>query len=369
MTSDDFVPDRERVASADAEIPIIDLAPFAADDPAGQRAVIRAVSRACEEVGFFGITGHGVEDEAIAAIYREGRAFFALPREEKMRVVRPGPGISRGYNSLADQSLGNTLGVSVPADLQESFAIGPLAPGDGAYWREGYGPLHFHRNLWPDRPAGFRSAVSAYYTAMETLSLKLARIFALALDLPADFFADKIDRHVSTMRLVYYPAQTVKPLAGQIRAGAHSDYGAFTILRTEAAPGGLQVVRRGGDWIDVPQVDAGFVINIGDLLMRWTNDRWVSTLHRVVNPPDEVRANATRLSVAYFQIPNHDVDVRCFESCATAAAPPRYAPTTAGAHWRAKILAARKIDGGETPAGQGGRPIRSGDKQTIGGLR
>jgi len=344
MSTDDFVPDRERAAAADADIPVIDLAPFAGGDAAERRGVVLAVARACEEVGFFGIVGHGVDEAAIAAIQREGRAFFALPREEKMRVVRPGPGVSRGYNSLADQSLGNTLGVSVPPDLQESFAIGPFAVGTAPYWSDGYGPLHFHPNLWPARPAGFRAAISNYYAAMESLAERLARVFALALDQPENFFADKIDCHVSTMRLVYYPAQPRAPLPGQIRAGAHSDYGAFTILRTEAAPGGLQVVRRGGDWIDAPLVDRGFIVNIGDLLMRWTNDRWVSTVHRVVNPPDDVRERATRLSVAFFQVPNHDVDVRCFESCASAADPPRYAPTTAGAHWRAKILAARNID-------------------------
>ena len=184
-------------------------------------------------------------------------------------------------------------------------------------------------------------AVTNYYQAMEALAARLARAFALALDLPERFFVDKIQRHVSTMRLNFYPAQPVTPLPGQIRAGAHSDYGAFTILRTEAAPGGLQVIRRGGSWIDVPNVADGFVVNIGDLLMRWTNDRWVSTLHRVVNPPEELRSNATRMSVAFFQVPNYDVEVRCFESCSGPDNPSRYAPTTAGAHWRAKILAAR----------------------------
>ncbi len=344
MSSDGFVPDRERAAAADAEIPVIDLSP-SASSAAQKRTVVKAIARACEDVGFFGIVGHGVDAEAIAAVYREGRAFFGLGREEKMVIARPAPGVSRGYNSLADQSLGNTLASGVPPDLQESFAIGPLNPETGPYWTEAHGPVHFHANLWPRRPAGFRTAVTSYYQAMERLSSRLARMFALALDLPEDFFEDKIDRHVSTMRLNFYPAQPVAPLPGQIRAGAHSDYGAFTILRTEAAAGGLQVVRRGGTWIDVPHVEDGFVVNIGDLLMRWTNDRWVSTLHRVVNPPEAVRANSTRMSVAFFEVPNHDVEVRCFESCSGPDNPPRYAATTAGAHWRAKILAAR----GEAP--------------------
>jgi isopenicillin N synthase-like dioxygenase len=339
MPSDDFIPDRERAAAADAEIPIIDISPFAT---AGEKsAVVGAIARACEEVGFFCIVGHGVHAAVLAGIYREGRAFFALGREEKMEIARPAPAVSRGYNSLADQSLGNTLAAGVPPDLQESFAIGPLEQGAGAYWTDAFGSIHFHQNLWPKRPAGFRAAVTAYYQSLEELSARLARMFALALELPENFFGNKMDRHVSTMRLNFYPAQTVAPLPGQIRAGAHSDYGAFTVLRTEAAPGGLQVMRRGGTWIDVPIIEDGFVVNIGDLLMRWTNDRWVSTVHRVVNPPEAVRANTTRMSIAYFQVPNHNVEVRCFESCTEPGNPPRYAPTTAGAHWRAKILAAR----------------------------
>ena len=237
MSSDEFVPDRERAAASDANVPVIDIAPFSAGG-SGRRRVVEAIARACEDVGFFGIVGHGVDDALIDGIYREGRAFFALPREEKMEVGRPAPGVSRGYNSLSDQSLGNTLASGVPPDLQESFAIGPLDPGNGPHWTVGYGPIHFHPNLWPQRPAAFRAAVTAYWQTMETLAGRLARIFALALDLPEDFFADKIDRHVSTMRLNFYPAQPVAPLPGQIRAGAHSDYGGFTILRTEDAPGG-----------------------------------------------------------------------------------------------------------------------------------
>jgi isopenicillin N synthase-like dioxygenase len=352
MSSDEFVPDRERAAAAGAEIPVIDISPFTAAR-GGKRTVVGAIARACEEVGFFGIVGHGVDDAAIAAIYREGRAFFGLARDEKMQIARPAPGVSRGYNSLADQSLGNTLATGVPPDLQESFAIGPLNPGSAPYWTGGYGPIHFHPNLWPRRPAGFRAAVTDYWQQMEDLAARLARMFALALDLPEEFFADEIDRHVSTMRLNFYPAQPVAPLPGQVRAGAHSDYGAFTVLRTEAAPGGLQVVRRGGTWVDVPNIANGFVVNIGDMLMRWTNDRWVSTVHRVVNPPEAVRANATRMSVAFFQVPNHDVEVRCLESCTGPDNPPRYAPTTAGAHWRAKILAAR----GVRPAVAAERPV------------
>ncbi len=192
------------------------------------------------------------------------------------------------------------------------------------------------QNLWPEQLPRFRAAVSDYWRAMERLSAKLMRIFALALDLNEDFFLIRSDRHVTNMRLNYYPTQHRPPEPGQLRAGAHSDYGAFTVLKGENAPGGLEVLRRGGDWTPVPMIDDGFVINIGDLLMRWTNDRWVSTIHRVVNPPEAACREVDRMSVAFFFTPNHDVEVSCLDSCMDAQRPARYAPVTAGAHWRAR---------------------------------
>ena len=342
-TTDDFKPDRDRVADADAAVPVIDIAPFVHGDAAARGAVVAAVKRACEQVGFFVITGHDVPDDKIRSAFAEGRAFFRRPLDEKMRIKRPGPGISRGYNSLAGQSLGLTMGQKAPPDLMESLGFGPLETDDAPYWTEGFGPVHAHPNLWPADMPRFRQAVGDYWRAMEALSTRLMRIFALALDLDEDFFVSRSDHHVTNMRINYYPAQDRPPEPGQLRAGAHSDYGAFTILKGENAPGGLQVLRRGGDWADVPLIEEGFIINIGDLLMRWTNDKWVSTIHRVVNPPEAVRRNVDRMSIAYFFVPNHDVEVRCFDSCMSAENPPRYAPLTAGAHWRGKILAARQI--------------------------
>jgi isopenicillin N synthase-like dioxygenase len=342
-TDTDFNPDRERVADANATVPIIDIASFAHGGTRERRDVVDAVKDACERVGFFVIAGHGVADARIRAIFCEGRTFFGLPLARKMSIQRPAPGISRGYNSLAGQSLALTTGRQAPPDLMESLGFGPMQTTDDPYWTEGFGPVHAHPNLWPEGMPSFRAAVSDYWRAMEDLSWRLMRIFALALDLEEDFFLTRSNRHVSNMRINYYPAQDRPPQPGQLRAGAHSDYGAFTILKGENAPGGLEVLRCGGDWAAVPLVDDGFVINIGDLLMRWTNDKWVSTLHRVVNPPDEVRRDVDRMSVAFFFTPNHDVEVRCLDTCAGAGNPARYAPVTAGEHWRGKILAARQI--------------------------
>jgi len=343
QVNDGFAPDRERVADANASVPTIDIAAFASGDAGARRSVVDAVKQACERVGFFVITGNQVPDAILRSAFAGSRAFFARSLEEKMRIKRPGPGISRGYNSVAGQSLGLTMGKNAPPDLMESLGFGPLETDDDPYWTEAYGPVHAHPNLWPDGMPEFRAAISAYWRAMDALAMHLSRIFALALDLHEEFFIRRSQRHVSNMRINYYPVQERPPEQEQLRAGAHSDYGAFTILKGENAPGGLQVLRRGGDWADVPIIEDGFVINIGDLLMRWTNDKWVSTIHRVVNPPEEVRRSVDRMSIAFFFIPDHDVEVRCIESCIGPQSPPRYAPTTAGAHWRGKILAARQI--------------------------
>ena len=131
-----------------------------------------------------------------------------------------------------------------------------------------------------------------------------------------------------------YPALEAPPVPGQIRAGAHSDYGSLTILSTEDRPGGLQVFNSAGEWVDVPIIEGTFVINIGDLMARWTNDAWVSTLHRVANPPDDAGAESRRQSVVFFHNPNYDAAVSCIPTCLAPGAEPKYAPTTSGEHLR-----------------------------------
>jgi isopenicillin N synthase-like dioxygenase len=161
-----------------------------------------------------------------------------------------------------------------------------------------------------------------YYRTMSRLVTALMRLAALALGVEETFFDDKVDRPIGTMRLNYYPAQTELPRPGQLRAGAHTDYGGFTILIGEDVPGGLQVRARSGEWIDVRTEPSTLVVNIGDLLMRWTNDRWVSTLHRVVNPPSPGDAARARLSVAFFSHPNYDVLIECLAPPGHAQYPP-----------------------------------------------
>jgi isopenicillin N synthase-like dioxygenase len=319
------------------DVPIIDIAPFLHGTPQDRHAVAEAVDRACRDIGFLVITGHGVPPELIERTRRVSAAFFDRTPEEKARVARPAVDVTRGYIGVNEESLAKSRDASATApDLNESFMIGPVDTPPADYAFAPMAGKHFTPNLWPADADDLREAWTAYYRAMGELAQTLMRIFAMALGRDEHFFDDKIDRHISRLRVRNYPAQEVEPAPGAIRAGAHSDYGSLTILATEDKPGGLQVFNAEGRWVDVPIVEGCFIINIGDLLARWTDDRWVSTLHRVVNPPTGAGAGARRQSLVFFHNPNYDARI---ESLAVGGSAAKYPPTTSGEHLRAKFVA------------------------------
>lgn len=318
-------------------VPVIDVSPFLARTPRGGREVARSVGQACEEIGFFTIVGHGVDRALVQRMYDVSKAFFDLPLEEKQKARRPRPEQSRGYIGVGDEHLAYGIGQST-TDLKELFAIGPVDVPQEDYYTCPAAYPSFAPNIWPERPPALRAIFTEYYRVMERLAASLMRVLALALDLPEDFFCDKTDRHISGIRVVNYPEQSEAPVAGQLRAGAHSDYGALTILRAENAPGGLQVFNRLGQWVDVEPEDDAFVINLGDLMMHWTNDRWISTLHRVMNPPRHRALGSRRQSIVFFYQPNYDAVVECLPSCCGPGHPARYAPVTCGEHRLRKFL-------------------------------
>lgn len=292
-------------------LPVIDLAAPARGGELWSAETITAVREACEATGFFLITGHGVGDDEIDAIYGRSRDFFDLPAAEKVQVKEIGSVIGGlAHCPFKVERLAATLGEKTPGDLKESLDYGPGFPGDA----------------WPDDLPELRAAWLAYFDTMDRLAGRLRSLFAVALELPPDFFEPFFDRHLSSLRVLNYPHQTAAPETGQLRAGAHTDYGFLTILKSEDAPGGLQLLHRSGDWIDVPALPGAFVVNIGDALMRWTNDHWVSTLHRVVNPPPDAGGSTRRQSIAFFHNPNADAVIDCLPGFAGAGRPPRYPP-------------------------------------------
>ena len=313
------------------DVPIIDIAPFRLGDAAAKADVARAVDQACRDIGFLVIGGHGVDPGLIERTRSVSAAFFDLPLTEKMRVARPARDVTRGYIGLDEESLARSRDPNAyGSDLNESLMIGPVdALPDGYAFAPAAGK-HFAPNLWPERPPGLRETWIDYYRAMGSLAQTLMQIFALGLALPERFFDTKIDKHISRLRVRNYPAQLTAPAPGQIRAGAHSDYGSLTILATEDKPGGLQVCNAAGLWVDVPVAEGCFIVNIGDLMARWTNDTWVSTLHRVVNPPADAGAAARRQSLVFFHNPNYDAAIESL----VAGQPPKYPATTSGQHLR-----------------------------------
>ena len=326
-------------------VPIIDIAPFIAGGVAEKRVVADAMRRACEEIGFFSITGHGVPEILIEEVRGLSLEFFARPMAAKREIERPPSKISRGYSWVGDRGLAYSLGDKTPPDLQESFGMGPVAAAPAEVAGTPAEKAFFHPNLWPASPLRFRAAFEAYYLEMERVATQVCRIFALALGLDEHHFDAKVDRHTSTMRAILYPPLTAAPAPGQLRAGAHSDYGTVTILRGDDVPGGLQVRLRNGEWIDVHPAPGAFVCNIGDLMRRWTNDRWNSNLHRVALPPPEYAHNQ-RLTIVFFHNPNCDAEIRCIDP----DAPARHAPVIFGDYYLGKHMKAQHLttaDGAE----------------------
>jgi isopenicillin N synthase-like dioxygenase len=305
-------------------IPIIDITALRNGAHAGERAVAREIGAACRGIGFFYITGHGIAPETLANVFRTAQQFFTSPTSVKEQARFSGPADNRGYIKLGGESLDPTN----PPDVKEAFNIGlELAPDDpDLVARKPFRAL----NHWPDVPQ-FRATMLDYFDRAWSLGVMLHRAFALDLGLDAAFFADKFRKPMATLRLLYYPP-TQQPLsAGQLGAGIHTDYGNVTLLATDAA-GGLMVRDRSGQWLDAPVVPGAFVCNIGDCLMHWTNDVYVSTPHKVVTPPGR-----DRYSIAFFLDPDPDAEVACLPTCTDGARPAKYAPVSAADFLRSRL--------------------------------
>ena len=310
-------------------VPLIDLS-AAADAVLAER-----IDAALREAGFFAVRGHGVPARVVDAAFDASKRFFALAEAEKSRWHIDHWPLKRGFDPIGWQA----LDVGQPPDVKESFYTGNTSLGP---------------NQWPDESLvpGFRVACESYSAAMQQVALRLMALFANALGMASNAFDAYTRDPTCTTRLLHYPPQPVTAAPGQIGCGAHTDWGALTLLAQDDA-GGLQVQRSDGSWLDIEPIHGALLVNTGDMMPRWTNDRWRSTMHRVINrgrsmgrpendaPPRgagatsgvlEASSGRDRWSIAYFFDLDPDARIAPLPVCISADNPARYAPITAGEH-------------------------------------
>jgi isopenicillin N synthase-like dioxygenase len=285
----------------------IDFAEWRSPSASLRAGVAARIDRACRETGFIRLRNHGIPMELLQRLQVVTRGYFALDEATKRGdIYQPHHG-NRGYAPFGGEALAASYGEETDAkslpDLFEAFTIGPVGRPDDDYHRQAAAGRFFDPNLFPVEPAEFKRDWVEYYAACEVLANDLMLAFAAALGLAEDYFRPFIDRHITAMRALHYPALKTPLQPRQLRIGAHTDFGSLTILLSDGTPG-LQVYRD-GQWSDVVLEPDELLVNIGDLMADWTAGRWTSTLHRVVpSAPDR-----DRLTVTFFHHPNYDATI------------------------------------------------------------
>jgi isopenicillin N synthase-like dioxygenase len=327
-------------------VPVIDLAALDSTESYKRQALARAVDDALCAVGFMTIVNHGVPESEISSLQASARGFFSQSLDLKLqshRSLHQGRGYSPP-NTIASGRYDNNK--DAPADLMESFALGPFQP---PVWATAAAPemTADGANIWPESLPEFRSTMESYYRHLEHVALKLMRVFALALRLEEEYFVGFHSPHNSVLRLNLYAALTRTPLPGQLRIGEHTDVGGFTVLLADPNSGGLQIADDMNRWHDVPYIPNSFVINLGEMLKTWTNDRWRATRHRVVNPRND-QENVDRLSVPFFVNPRAAALISCIPTCVDPGKAPIHEPVVAG-EFRQRRLAQQRVLQSEQP--------------------
>jgi isopenicillin N synthase-like dioxygenase len=302
-------------------LPIVDISGLKSNHLATCQSVAAGIRQASHEVGFFYIKNHGIPQETIQSVFAQARRFFALPASIKEEVSMSHSQIARGYGPLRTQ----TLDLTMKPDLNESFYIGLERDDNDPLVREKL-PNH-GANQWPENLPGWRETMEAYFQTMSELSRTLARGLALSLDLDETYFDRLMDDPMPILRLLRYPPHPIDAPADEIGCGSHTDWGFLTILLQDEA-GGLEVRNADGAWIYAEPIADTFVINLGDMMARWTNDYYQSTPHRVINN----RSGKERYSVPFFWDINYHSVVECLPTCQSPDNPSKYPPIQAGDH-------------------------------------
>jgi isopenicillin N synthase-like dioxygenase len=297
-------------------IPSVDLAEFLNGDPARKAAFVQQLGKAYEEVGFVAVKNHGVPDQLIADLYKYVQEFFSLPSEQKKKYEVPELAGQRGYTSFGKE---HAKGSDAP-DLKEFFQYGQV-PRDN-YKEEEYPP-----NVSVNQIAEFNPTMEAAYRAFEKSGTALLQAIALYLGLDEHYFDDYVHNGNSILRSIHYPPITHEPKSA-IRAEQHEDINLITLL-VGASADGLQILTKQNEWVGVTSLPEQIVVNVGDMLQRFTNNKLCSTTHRVVNPPRELW-HTSRFSIPFFLHPKSSMSLRCLDSCIDATHPKAYEDATAG---------------------------------------
>lgn len=305
------------------EIPLIDLDEWFDGTPEQRAALADRVDAHLCRLGFLVVVDHRVPRTVIDACRDEARRFFHQPDEVKAAVAMTGDAY-RGWVGHGLESNAATYGVATAPDLKETFAFGPVDLPDESL-RE-HDPRWYGPNVWPASPPGFQAACEAWWRAARTLSDELLDLLSLALGMPQPHLRDLSTAQTSQVSINWYgPRGAGEPLPDQFRIGPHTDFGMLTVLDREPGVGGLQVLDETGRWIDAPVVPGSLIINTGDLIRHWTNERWCSNEHRVLPPPAE-RPHEELISLVFFGEPSLDVSVEAFPSCVSDERPAKYPP-------------------------------------------
>jgi isopenicillin N synthase-like dioxygenase len=301
-------------------LPLIDIAKLKSTKLSDREVVAQQIRQACLDKGFFYIANHDVPAPLVDAVFRESRSFFALPLADRMSVRRSRSACNRGFEPMGGQDLERT---GFP-DLKEAYDLGVEQVEADHVVRLQYANIGL--NQWPSGAPLFRRVMEAYFEAMLALAIRLMGALALSLGLAENYFDGFCAQSVALLRLLHYPQQPVKPYAGEKGCGAHTDWGAITVLLQDDA-GGLQINDPAHGWLHAPPRTGSFVVNLGDIVARWTNDRYRSTEHRVIN-----LSGRDRYSVPFFFDGNPDHLISCLPGCSGPNDPPKYAPVTVAAH-------------------------------------
>lgn len=307
----------------------IDISPFTnpgEHDESSRDDVLKAWDESFRSLGFAVLKGHGVPLQEVIKMQANARQFFEQSMEVKMKsCLRVGYGRG-GYVPMGVESVARSLGKAAgekPPDIVENICFLEGAEGNDTV---------------PETPKSLKMTVQNYWQHMQRLLSMCMEISALSLGLPTEYFAPYHTNPHCSLRLAHYPAQDkAKPKENQLRYGPHTDYTGFTFLRPDPEVGGLECRNpKTSEWIPVNATGDSFIVNAGDLIQQWTNDRWISNLHRVVNPPEHLKHKA-RLSVVFFTGPNPDAVIAPLEVCCGLDNPPRYSPVVANRYLQTKI--------------------------------